>query len=340
MVSHDARPEHRLVSAAELRAAYLRYEESLAPEAPPFVEVPEHDMELGIVSSAVPSIARAVSSMLRLSLDDARHDRGGHLPPAVVGRVQAEIISPEGVAGLWGTTGHRFVLSRPAGAERRELVATILVARSKDTIFFFTGRYHNLRHSALERDVDFEQPDEPGGDPARRWFDRFDFPPLARMKPLAYHHIANFVVAKELRGHGYGRLLLDTIVRCYARDHLVREGEPIGHSQHLLCGRGFWQIGDPPWRVRMDAHGFYVRWGAESFFVERPWAPLPPVLSGDKAIPHVEYNRSHGLPALYTEGLEPHPSHEHLFDRVPHVLRLAADERHKLQYFQMMRDFV
>mgnify|MGYP006212689355 CR=1 FL=1 len=59
-------------------------------------------LELGIVRSEVPEIARAVSSLLTRSLEDARNDRGGHLPTAVVQRVQREIISPHGVGSLWG----------------------------------------------------------------------------------------------------------------------------------------------------------------------------------------------------------------------------------------------
>jgi len=257
MSTHDARPDDRFVAADALRAAYLRYEDSLAPAAPPCVTVPDHGFELGIVSSAVPEVARAVSSMLTLSLEQARDDLGGHLPPRVVERVQAEIISPSGIAGLWGTTGHRFVMSRAHGPGVRELLATILVGRSKDTIFFFTGRYNNLRHSSIAADVDFEQPD--GDDPSQRWFERFDFPPVARFKPRAYHHIANFVVAREVRGHGYGRVMLDAIVRSYARDRLTADGAAIAHGQHLLCGKGFWQIGDPPWRARMAQHDFYLR---------------------------------------------------------------------------------
>jgi hypothetical protein len=117
----------------------------------------EDGMELGIVSSAVPEIARAVSSLLSRSLEDARNDLKGHLPAAVVKRVQLEIISPYGVAHIWGVTGHRFVLSRRVTAERSELIATILVGRSKDTVFFFTGRYNNLRHSTIRETVDFAQ---------------------------------------------------------------------------------------------------------------------------------------------------------------------------------------
>ncbi|HRI07456.1 MAG TPA: hypothetical protein PKW35_06545 [Nannocystaceae bacterium] len=332
----EATRRARIVPTELLRSAYIRYEASLSPTAINYVPL-EDGLELGIVSSAVPAIARAIASMLTRSLDDARNDRGGHLPPAVVDRVQREIISPEGVANLWGTTGHRFLLSRGVGGGQSELLATILVGQSKDTLFFFTGRYNNLRHSTIAADVDFTQPDD--HDPARRWFDRFAFPDLVRFKPLAYHQIANFVVARGCRGQGLARRLLDAIVAKYARDHLQSVGAPIEHSQHLLCGRGFWQIGDPPWLSRMLRLGFYLRWGAESFFIEHEWAPLPPIFEGGRRLQNPEYNASFGLPRRYLEGDTPAPSTEHLLDRVPEVIRLARDPGAKLQYFQTMFDF-
>jgi GNAT superfamily N-acetyltransferase len=241
------------------------------------------------------------------------------------------------VAGLWGTTGHRFVLSRRHDARTREIVATILVGRSKDTVFFFTGRYNNLRHSTIATDVDFDQPD--GDDPSQRWFDRFAFPDVVRFKPRGYHHIANFVVGPEQRQRGLAGMLLDNILRYYARDRLDGLGLPIVHSQFLLCGRGFWQIGDPPWMARMKKLGFYRRWGAESFFLEHDWAPLPPVTIDGKLMDNLAYDRHFGLPECYAADQTPHPSPEHLLDRVPEVLRLAADPRAKLQYFQALFDF-
>lgn len=335
-VDADATRGARIVSTELLRRAYIRYEASVNPSAINYVPL-DGGLELGIVASAVPAIARALSSMLRRSLDDARNDRGGHLPDAVVERVQREIISPDGVADLWGATGHRFVLSRAAGDQRSELLATILVGQSKDTLFFFTGRYNNLRHSTIAEDVDFAQAD--GADPRQRWFDRFAFPDLVRFKPVAYHQIANFVVAREHRGQGLAKLLLDTIVAKYSRDHIESRGARVEHSQHLLCGRGLWQIGDPPWLSRMLGLGFYLRWGAESFFIEHAWAPLPPVYERGRAIPNPEYNESFGLPRLYLDGRSPPRSSEHLLDRVPEVIRLSRDPRAKLQYFQTMFDF-
>ena len=328
----------RFVPTPVLRAAYVRYSETRAPSQINYVPFEARGLELGIVSSQVPAVARAVSSLLSRSLEDAKDERGGHLPRAVVERVQLEIISPHGVADLWGGWGHRFVLSRPLEHGVSELVATILVARRKGTVFFFTGRYNNLRHSTMTSTVDFEQPD--GRDPSQRWFDRFAFPPVAELKPRAYHHIANFVVAKEHRGQGLSRFLLDAILRKYARDYMEAHGLPIEHSQFLLCGRGFWQIGDPPWLARMEKLGFYLRWGAESFFIEQDWAPIPPIFAEGQVISNLAYNRSFGLPQRYEAGPVPDDCPHHLGERVPEVIALARDPRAKLQYFQTMFDFV
>ena len=321
-----------------LRSSYIHYPDSQNPSAPPFVTLAEDGLELGIVHSDVPEIARGVSSLLTRSLEDAKDEHGGHLPARIVERVQREIISPEGVAHLWGTEGHRFVLSRAVDRTTSELLATILVARRKGTIFFFTGRYNNVRHSTIAETVDFEQP--AGTNPDQKWFAQFAFPAPVHFKPLAFHHIANFVVAKEHRGKRLSRVFLDALLAKYARDRMVANGSPIEHSQYLLCGRGFWQIGDPPWLVRMERLGFELRWGAESFFLEHDWAPLPPIHDGDgRAIGNLEYNRSFGLPERYQNAKPARPSELHLLERIPEVIRLAQDPRAKLQYFQTMFHF-
>jgi GNAT superfamily N-acetyltransferase len=334
--------DDRFVATSTLRDAYVRYEASLNPDGPAFVTL-DDGLELGIVSSAVPEIACAVSSLLCRSLEDARSDLGGYIPPEVVRRVQREIISPFGVACLWGVTGHRFVLARRASAETHEILATILVARSKDTIFFFTGRYNNLRYSTLAETIDLDQPDR--DDPEQRWFDRFAFPTIARFKPKAYHHIANFVVAKEHRGARLSSLLLDAIRTHYARDHLRAHDRHVGHAQHLLCGRGFWQIGDPPWLARMERLGFFLRRGAESFFIEHGWAPLPRTFDAKTGgeVTNLAFNAAFGLPGRYLEPVDTATlaaEHEHLLERVPEVIRLSRDPRAKLQYFQAMLDFL
>ncbi|MFT5685315.1 MAG: GNAT superfamily N-acetyltransferase [Myxococcota bacterium] len=320
-----------------LRDAYIRYDESENPSAPPFVRLEDSALELGIVSSTVPEIARGVSSMLSCSLEDARNDRGGHLPTPVVQRVQRDIISPDGVANLWGTSGLRFVLSKPADSQTRELVATILIGSRRQTIFFLTGRYNNLRHSTIVDEVDFDQP--LAGDPDQKWFDLFAFPEIAQLKPRGYHHIANFVVAKGHRGQGLSRLLLSAIRHRYARDHMATHGFPITHSQRLVCGRGFWQIGDPPWLSRMNRLGFYLRQGAESFFIEHDWAPLPPIFDGKRRISNLEYNASFDLPDRYQGTMLPDGASEHLPERISQVIELSQNPRAKLQYFQTMFDF-
>lgn len=327
-----------IVPTQILRDSYLHYTDSRNPTAQPYVTLPEDGLELGIVSAEYPEIASAISAMLCRSLESARCDKGGHLPPVVVKRVQNEIISPESVAHLWGVTGHRFVLCRPVDDLHHEIVATILVGRSKDTIFFFTGRYNNLRHSTIAQDVDFNQPDN--GEPSQQWFDRFAMPDIVRFKPARYHHIANFVVSPLHRRRGYAGTLLSSIVRYYSREYIELHGLPIVHSQYLLCGRGFWQIGDPPWMARMKKLGFFRRWGAESFFIEQEWAPLPKVVIGGKPVSNREYNDSYDMPACYEGDAVPHPSDTHMFDRVPEVLRLARHPKAKLQYFQAMFDFV
>lgn len=326
------------IPTESLRKAYLHYADSRNPTAQTFVTLPQEGLELGIVSSAVPEIAHAISSLLIRSLEDARCDNGGHLPAEVVERVQRDIISPAGVANLWGVTGHRFVLSRRCDERNHEILATILVGRSKDTIFFFTGRYNNLRHSTIADDVDFDQPDR--DDRSQKWFDRFAFPDVVRFKPRAYHHIANFVVNPNCRLRGIARLLLESIAKYYSREFIEAHNMPIEHSQYLLCGKGFWQIGDPPWLARMKKLGFYRRWGAESFFIEHDWAPLPPVRMHGVPMDNLAYNRLYGFPECYGEGQTPHPSDEHLFDRVPEVLKLAESPNAKLQYYQAMLDFV
>jgi GNAT superfamily N-acetyltransferase len=329
--------DDRFVPTQVLRSAYIHYAESQNPTAPPFVSLAD-GFELGIVHSDVPEIARGVSSLLTRSLEDAKDDHGGHLPARVVERVQLEIISPHGVAHVWGTEGHRFVMSRPVDGTTSELVATILVGRRKGTIFFFTGRYNNVRHSTIEETVDFDQP--AGTNPDQKWFAQFAFPTPSQFKPLAFHHIANFVVAKEHRGKRLSRLFLEALFTKYARDRMVANGAPIEHSQFLLCGRGFWQIGDPPWLVRMERLGFQLRWGAESFFIEHDWAPLPPIHDGDgRTISNVDYNRSFGLIERYQTTQPTQPSQFHLQERVPEVIRLAQDPRAKLQYFQTMCPF-
>lgn len=333
--------QDRFVKADLLRDSYLAYEDSLNPSGPRFISFEDKDLELGIVSSQVPEIYNAISSILSRSLEDAKNNTGGYLPSSVVERVQTDIISPYGVSQLWGSTGHRFVLSKSAPDGMREIIASILIARSKDTIFFFTGRYNNLKHSTITQDVDLNQPI--ADDPSQKWFDQFSFPDLEIFKPKSYHQIANFVVVQEYRGKGLARFFLDSIVKYYSRENLLFHSAKVEHSQHLLCGKGFWQIGDPPWLVKMKALGFHLRGGAESFFIEHDWSPLLPIYKEGKVISNIEYNHSFGMPSMYESSvcypLSENRSDNCLWDRIPEVVKLSNDPKAKLQYFQVMYNF-
>jgi len=328
----------RFVKTDILRDAYLHYEDSLNPKAPRYVSLDYRDLEIGIVSSQVPEISRAISSILSLSLEDVKNDNGGYLPSSVVERVQTEIISPYGVSELWGTTGHRFVMSRTDNDGMHEIIASILVGRSKDTIFFLTGKYNNLRHSSIKEDIDLNQSID--NNPDHKWFEQFAFPDLDIFKPKFYHQIANFVVVQDYRGLGLARFFLENIVEYYSRNYIQLHNTRIEHSQHLLCGNGFWQIGDPPWLVKMEALGFYLRGGAESFFIEHDWAPLLPIHQDGKVISNIEYNQSFGLPDKYRTFQPSNQSEEHLLDRIPKVIELSQNPKAKLQYFQAMYNFI
>ena len=106
----------RFVATPTLRGAYLRYEESRNPSALNYVSL-EDGLELGIVASAVPELARGISSLLCRSLEDARDDRGGHLPVAVGQAVQA-LTQPLAVAPESARALVRFVREALAGPAR------------------------------------------------------------------------------------------------------------------------------------------------------------------------------------------------------------------------------
>jgi hypothetical protein len=335
-------PHARFVDERVLHDAYEHYEDSLNVKAPPFVTIqtPNGAFELAMVNTEDIRVATAVSSLLTRSLEDAKYTNGGYLPPSIVQRVQTELVSPYGVTHLWGKMGRRFVLSRKAGDGMREIVASALVGESRDNVFFFTSRFNNLKHSQLANTLDFNLSLD--GDPEHRWLDKFSFPEISRYKPEGFHHFANFVVEREgVRGQGLARLLLEEITKNYSREYLETTGAPITHSQRLLCGKGFWQIGDPPWLARMSSLGFTRRLGAETFHVDVPWDPLIPTLdqNGQK-IDHVAYNRSFGMPQLYEKGCDlTDLTGDPLLERISTVIDLALSGNAKLQYFQLLFPF-
>lgn len=364
--------EDRFLSEETLRASYERYGESLNPTAPPYVtinrkvrdrktgEMVDLELELAIADTAVPEIARAVSSLLARSLEDAKYTNGGYLPPDIVKRVQTELISPYAVHQRWGKVGRRFVLSRRVAPGVREVIGSALLGESRDDIFFFTSRFNNLKHSLLRVSLDFALSID--GHPDHRWFDKFWFPDLERYKPKDYHHLANFVIEREgVRGLGLSRLFIESVIEHYSRSVLKTRGNLPEHSQRLLCGSGLWQIGDPPWLARMGRLGFTPRFGAESFHIDQPWDPLIPTLDANgNAIDHVTYNRQFGLPQFYQELVEGHEGPflslyqsallassgeglavpgDHLVERVPDVLAMATSGRAKIQYFQLIFPF-
>lgn len=347
-------PLDRFIDENLLRESYLHYDQSVNVTARPYVII-DNKYELGMVNSKNHQIAKAISSILTRSLDDAKYTKGGYLPPPVVERVQRELISTHGVMNVWGKTGHRFVLSRPAANGKREIISTILVSESRDGMFFFTSMFNNLKLSKLKDDIDFEISAD--GNPDHKWFDKFRFPDVELYKPQGYHHIANFVVEKEddIRGKGIARLMIQEIVKNYSRDYIQATNGKVIHSQRLLCGKGFWQIGDPPWLERMGHLGFFPRLGCETFHYNVDWDPLIPTYDNNgKIIEHVPYNKSFGLPDMYIQLLEgkdsPYqhiyeealnsPSSVHLIHRIPAVIELAKSGKAKLQFFQLLFPFL
>jgi hypothetical protein len=95
----------------------------------------------------------------------------------------------------------------------------------------------------------------------------------------------------------------------------------------------------------MEHLGFFLRRGAENFFIEHAWAPLPKVVDSKTGteVTNLAFNERYGLPQRYLAPLDTTKlvaEHQHLLERVPEVIRLSRDPRAKLQYFQAMFDFV
>ena len=211
------------------------------------------------------------------------------------------------------------MLSRPLPDGRSELLAAILIAKTDNDIFFFSSRYNNLSAARLKETINLALPADKN--PNQKWFTQFAFPDLSVFKPKGYHQIANFVVNRDYRRQGIAKFFLANILKYYV--------------PRLISGRGFWQLADPPWLEKMQPLGFYLRAGAESFFIDQEWNRLPPNFLNAQQLSNVEYNAAFGLPNIYANW-QPTIGREDLRQRLEEVGRLAVAENAKLQYFQLL----
>lgn len=325
----------RFVPEDILRRSYIRNPNCSDAYAKPWVEI-NHEYELGIVdTSNFPEIAKAVSSLLSRSIDDAKNIYpNGYLPDYIVKRAQLEYVSPYAISNLWGKSGYRFVLSRTADNYVKEIVATALVADSKDTLFFFTNKYNNVRFSSISDEVDFNLKIGNRSIGEYNWFDKFRFPKIIDYKPAKYNQIANVTVEKSgYRNLGLSKLLITNIIKHYA---LHFEHVNINHSQPLICGKGLIQYADPSWR---PLYGFELRAGAETFYIDQEWDRLPPIIINDKSLSNVEYNALYGLPQIYENKIVNNEEKIHLIERIPEVINLSKSDYAKLQYRQYICSF-
>ena len=333
-------PHMRFIPTDLLRNSYIKYADSINYNAKPYVTIND-DLELGIVDTKNNiDVAKAVSSLLTRSVDDAKAEgkknvvRGkniynGYLPEKIVERAQFEYVSPHAISNLWGKFGYRFVLTRKVGDyNRRELIGTALISSSKDILFFFTSKYNNVRYSRINQFVDFNLL----ADGKNKWFDKFDMPDAKDYKPVDCNQLANFAVEKiGCRGLGLGKLLITEIIKNYAINYPFSK---INHSQPLICGKGLFQIADPSWIDFMIDIGFKLRLGAETFYIDRDWDPLVPIIINDKKMDNIEYNSMFNMPKIY-DSLKNINSHDPLLHRINHVSKLARSGDAKLQYFQL-----
>ena len=322
----------RFVHEDILRNSYIRNYNCADPNAKPYITI-NNDYELGIIdTSRYSSLSKAVSSLLTRSIEDAKDIYGGYLPPDIVTRAQLQYVSPHAISNLWGRTGYRFVLTRSVGRNKREIIGTLLIAKSKNTLFFFTSKYNNLAYSSMEQDVDWNL--RIGGN--HKWFDRFKLPDIKDYKPANCNQIANFAIEKiGCRNLGLGKMLIREVIKNYALLYMLENNLNINHSQHLICSKGLFQIADPSWREPMMNIGFKLRHGAETFYVDREQDPLPRASIGYET-DNVSYNRKFGLPQIYNN--IPHIIDNediHLSGRIKEVIELSLSNESKLQYFQM-----
>lgn len=327
-------PHARFVSENTLRDSYIKYSNSKFQQLKPYVPLND-ELELGIVDTKKHvEVAKAVSSLLSRSIDNAKDIYGGYLPPQVVERAQLEYVSPYAISNLWGKSGYRFVLSRKVNNAIREIIGTALVANSKDTLFFFTNKYNNVKYSTIKQNVDFDL----SVDGKHRWFDKFDMPEIEAYKPNGCNQLANFAVERiSCRGIGLGKLLISEIIKNYA---IYYPKVNIQHSQPLICGKGLFQIADPSWRKYMLDIGFKLRYGAETFYLDKEWDKLLPVTMNGSIIDNKSYNRLYGIPQIYENiDLGIKNTEMDLTKRIPRVIELANSGDAKLQYFQLIYMF-
>ena len=319
---------------------------TLAEGAPPYVLLDESEgIELGLVDTARHiEVATAVSSVLTRSIEGAIDV---YLPEDIVRSAQYNYVSPHAVTNNWGRSGMRFVLSRRVSEDTNEVMGTALISHSKDLLFFFTSKYNSVKHSEMARCIDFDMQVDIQG---HKWFDKFSMPDLAVYKPPNCHQLANFAIDSTLRGKSLGKFLITSILRNYALNY---RNCVVTHSQPLFAGHGLFQIADPSWLSFMLKIGFQHRRGAETFFMDHDWAPLPLVKAHGKLVGNVEFNSTFGMPQIYQdleqqsplqsnsfsrllETGEPTDVPVHLTDRIPHVVALAKSPKAKLQYFQLV----
>jgi len=332
----------RFIKTDILRDSYIKYPNTLHPESNPYVTL-DTGYELGIVdTNKHDPVAIGVSSLLSRSINDAIDTDGGYLPKHIVERAQVEFVSPHAVSNNWGKSGYRFVLTRDINANVKEIVATALIGNSKDTLFFFTSKYNNLRHSTMIKDVDWDLEIDD-----KKWFDGFSFPKPREYKPPLYNHLANFSVEREgCRGLGLSKILLDGIIKHYA---LHDKNSVINHSQPLICGNGLFQIADPSWLKIMLNLDFDLRRGAETFFIENEKShPLPKVIMNNVEMDNIDYNEHFGFFDIYSKEYEfdddfmaymSVSDSKHLTHRISHNVKLAQSGKAKLQYYQLIKNF-
>ena len=335
-------PHKRFVKINDLEKSYVR--SYVGTESyNPYVTIKDkngEEYELGIVDTQNnPNIAKAVSSILTRSIDRAKDIYGGYLPEQICERAQLEYVSPYAVSNLWGRTGYRFVLSRKVDEKYTEIFGTALISYSKDNLFFFTNKYNNIKFSTMAQDIDFDM----CINGENKWFDKFAMPPINSYKPPQLNQLANFAIERiDHRGNGIGKLFIDEIIKNYAihNKHFKRI-----HSQPLICGKGLFQIADPSWLKVMQKVGFKLRLGAETFYLDKEWDPLPQTVLNYKKISNTEYNNEYGVPQIYHDALLLkdrgllNTTDIDLIDRIPEVIKLSTLTDAKLQYFQLVRMF-